>query len=121
VYKLTEHVKNDGQSGKRGEDDKEFDVADTCETGEGEVLQGEDRCQVSCHCEGAGDKLTRPKDERYKTEKSIVPLSRLGRRRIKSHQIIEIEYRIIHSTRDQKMLSLCGHPSPATYFLPKKR
>jgi hypothetical protein len=61
VYKLAEHVKSDDHCRKRDEGDEDFEVADICETGEGEVLQGEDRSQVSCHSEDDEDKLTRPK------------------------------------------------------------
>ena len=58
TYTLTEHVENDGHHRKRGKGGEEFDVADIRKTGEGEVLQGEDCCQVSCHCEEDEDKLT---------------------------------------------------------------
>ena len=61
VYKLAEDVKNDDHRRKRGEGSEEFEVADICETGEGEVLQREYRSQVSCHSKEEEDKLTRPK------------------------------------------------------------
>ena len=63
AYKLAEHVKNDDHYWKRGEGGEYFDVADISETVEGEVLKGEDRCQVPCHWEEDEDTLTRPKDE----------------------------------------------------------
>ena len=53
-YKLAEHVKNDDHNGKRRESSEEFDIADICETREGEVLKGENRCQV-CHWEEVED------------------------------------------------------------------
>lgn len=88
VYKLAEDVKNDDHRRKRGEGSEEFEVADTCDTREGEVLQGEDRSQVSRHSEEDEDKLTRPKRRGLnKTEKPIVPLSRLGRRRLRLRSI----------------------------------
>lgn len=61
AYKLAEHVKNDDDCRKRGEGGEEFNVADICETGEGKIIQGEDRRQVSCHLEEDEDKPTRPK------------------------------------------------------------
>ena len=74
AYELAKHVEKDDYGRERGEGSKEFDVADICETGEGEILQGEDCCQVSCHREEGEEKPTRPRRE-YKTKKSIVPLS----------------------------------------------
>lgn len=59
-YKLAERVKNDEHCRKGHKDSEEFNVADTCETGEGEILQGEDGCQVSCHWKGVEGEWTRP-------------------------------------------------------------
>ena len=75
TYELAEHVKNDGHCRNRGEGGEEFGIADVHATGEGESLQGEKCRQVSCHDIEDEDKPTRPSDERYKTEESIVPLS----------------------------------------------
>lgn len=63
AYKLSERVENDDHDRKHGESGEDFDVADICETLEGEVLEREDRSQVSCHQEEDEDKLTRPKVE----------------------------------------------------------
>ena len=61
AYELAEHVENDEQGRKRGEGGEEIDVADTCESGKGEILQGEDCCQVSCHRDEGKEKPTRPR------------------------------------------------------------
>jgi hypothetical protein len=74
AYELAENVENDDQSRKRGEGGEEFDVADICESGKREILQGEDCCQVSCHRDEGKEKPTRPCRE-HKTKKPIVPLS----------------------------------------------
>ena len=89
VYKLAEHVKNDDDCRKRNEGGEELKVADICETGEGEVLQGENRSQVSCHSEGGRGQADTSQKTRglNKSEKSIVPLSLLGRRRLRLRSI----------------------------------
>lgn len=44
-------MKNDDHRGKSREGSEEFNIVDVCETGEGEVFQGEDGGQVRCHWE----------------------------------------------------------------------
>lgn len=48
-YKLAEHIENDDHCRKCRKANEEFNVVEICETGEGDVLQGEDRGHVSCH------------------------------------------------------------------------
>jgi len=94
AYELAEDVENDGHSRKRGESGEELDVADIREAGEGEVVQGEHRRQVSCHREEDKGQVDTSHRRGYKTEKSIVPLLPLGVRRTKSPQVRSHPFRV---------------------------